>query len=630
MSESEKRLRRDINRIADQLCQAIDGRFDFQVSAETEDMDVQKLSVLANFVLESVRRNIDELEQIKTELEERVADRTRRLDLIIKGSNDGVWEWDPVADCLQVSQRWREMCGRLDSSDALTLDDWVAMIYAPDRAAFRQQLDDHIAGRTDRFRAECRLSDGAGGYRWVVARGICERHPESGKARLVSGTQADITRQKFVNPVTGFFNGRYLELVLGERLTHQPNEPLDLIVVSLTNVALVGETLTANETAALSRDLRRRVQDNVREGELITSLADTTLAILIDDHDAGAIRTRARQLLRAFDSAFSIEDRSIWLSAVVGAIPVRESGLASAESVLQATRMLMRKARQHGGGSFLIYQEEMREENLERLDTEQLLRSALRHGWVESFLQPLVNLQQGLVTGFEALARIRHPDRGLISPALFIPVAEETGLIRELSERILELTIPLFNDPALIENYGERFTLSINLSPVQLYDPRLADDLLRRLSEAGVSPDRLKIELTETAVMADSRVAINLMTQLRERGVAVALDDFGAGYSSLGYIRSLPLDQLKIDRTLVSGVDRDEEKRVILEMIITLCERLDLVVVVEGIENELELSCLLGMGAMVGQGFLFSRPLPVDELVRTVPQRGLLQAANLP
>lgn len=628
MTDSEKRLRREINEIADQLCQAIDGRFDFQVNAESDDMDVQKLSVLANFVLESVRRNIDELEQIKTELEARVAERTRRLDLVIEGTNDGVWEWDPSSDRLHVSQRWLDMVGRSASEKTLRLDDWLTMLFPPDRVGFRRQLDNHLKGRTDRFRAECRISDGAGGYRWVVARGICDHDSETGRVRLVSGTQADVTQQRFVNTVTGLPNARYLELVLSERLDVAPAEPIDLVVVSMPNVTMIGETLSSHETAMLSQQLRARVEACIRPGELMASLADTTLAILINAHDPKAIHARAREIQSQFDRTFEIDGRSLWISAVVGAIPVNETGLGSAEAVLQAARLLIRKARQLGSGSYLVYQEEMREENLSRLETEQLLRNALRNGWVEPFLQPLVELHRGHVTGFEVLARIRHPQQGLISPALFIPVAEETGLIRELSARILELTIPLFHDPGLVERFGPDFTLSINLSPVQLHDPRLAADLLQRLEQARVPPQRLKVELTETAVMADSRVAVNLMKELRERGVAVALDDFGAGYSSLGYIRSLPLDQLKIDRSLVSGVDTDGEKRVILEMIITLCEKLDLVVVVEGIENELELSCLLGMGAVVGQGFLFSRPLPVAELLQKVPRHGLLQAAQ--
>lgn len=628
MDESEKRLRHEINLIADQLCQAIDGRFDFQVSSESDDSDVQKLSVLSNFVLESVRRNISELEQVKSRLEQRVAERTRRLDLIIEGANDGVWEWDLATDCVLVSPRWLAMCGRTDQGTELSPDDWVAMIHPADRSSFRQHLQNHVNGLTPRFRAEYRLSNGRGGYRWVVARGICDHHPTTGAARLIGGTQADVTMQKFMNPVTGFANAQYLETILDERMRAEPAMPLDLVVVTLPNFTLVRETLNGRETAVLGRELRRRMEECVRHSELIVSLSDSTTAILISDADASAAEKRALQILQRFDRSFQVDARSVWLSVAAGVIPISHTHLESADAVLQATRTLMRRARQQGAGKLVRYHDDMSRENLQRLETEQLLRNALRLGWIETFLQPLVDLQKGCVTGFEALARIRHPERGLISPGQFIPVAEETGLIRELSDCILAQTIPLFNDPDLTATYGDDFSLSVNLSAIQMHDANLAKDLLQRLAAAGVSPDRFKIELTETAVMADARVAVNLMNELRHGGIAVALDDFGAGYSSLGYIRNLPLDQLKIDRSLVSGLDNEAEKRAILEMIITLCERLNLVVVVEGIETELELACLVGMGAQIGQGFLFSRPLPVSELVAVVPLDGMLKTAQ--
>ncbi|ROT99786.1 phosphodiesterase [Marinobacter sp. R17] len=630
MTDSEKRLREEINAIADQLCQAIDGRFDFHVNSGSDDLDVQKLSVLSNFVLESVRRNLEALERTRDELEERVAERTRRLDLVIEGANDGVWEWDLETDSIQVSQRWLVQCGRPSLGARCEPDVWIDMIHPADRSDFRQALHDHINGLTARFRAEFRLSNGRGGYRWMVARGICDHDPQTGVARMISGTQADVTLQKFINPVTGFPNSQYLETILDERMRAQQSGHLDLVVLALPNYALVRETLNGRESGILAGELRRRMEECVRNGELIASLSDSTTAILINSPDPNAGLDRAGDVQRAFDRVFHVEKRSVWLSGVVGLMPVRETRLESADAVLQATRTLMRKARQQGSGSCLRYHDSMSRENLDRLETEQLLRNALRLGWVEPFLQPLVNLQAGRLSGFEVLARIRHPERGIIPPDQFIPVAEETGLIRELSERLLDQVIPLFNDPRLVEVYGNDFNLGVNLSPVQLHDPHLAESLLRRLSEAGMSPARFKVEMTETAVMADSRVAVKLMNELRDGGIGVALDDFGSGYSSLAYLRNLPLDYLKIDRSLVSGLDRDPEKRAILEMIISLCERLRLTVVVEGIENDLELSCLMGMGAMVGQGFLFSRPLPVDDLIASLPADGLLQPVVKP
>ncbi|WP_372972956.1 putative bifunctional diguanylate cyclase/phosphodiesterase [Marinobacter sp.] len=627
MSDSERRLRARINEIADQLCQAIDGRYDFHLSTDSEDLDVQKLSVLSNFVLESVRRNIRELERARDQLEEKVQERTRRLDLIIQGANDGVWEWDFEEDQLQVSVRWLAMSGCQELGHRFRPSEWVMRMHPQDRGPFSEAMLNHANGLSERFSCEFRLQDGRGGYRWMVARGICEMDPVTGSPRRMSGTQADMTEQKFVDSTTRLPNAEYLDLVLQQRLAEGSGQ-VGLLVVVFSNLALVRDSLTPAEERALVREVRQRLHRCLRPGELVALLADNTPAVLVHDADEDGLRTRARELMQQFDESLLLNERRVWLSLVVGAIPGDDGRFIGSADMLQATRTMLRRVRNAATGSFLVYQDEMRQRNRERLDAEQSLRSALRHDWVEPFLQPLVNLQSGEVDAFEALCRIRHPDLGLISPGLFIPVAEETGLIGALSDAMLLKTLPLMNDPLLTQVYGEHFSVSLNLSPAQLHDPAMADHLIRELHRAGVDPRRLKVEITETAVMADASIAMVVMKELRRAGISVALDDFGAGYSSLGYLRQLPLDQLKIDRSLVSGIDSDSEKRAIMEMILTLCERLSLSVVVEGIEDERELSCLVGMGAHVGQGFLFSRPLPRDELVARVPRRGILALAG--
>lgn len=628
MSDSEKRLRESINQVADQLCMAIDGRYDFHVNTDSDDLDIQKLTVLSNFVLESVRRNILELEQTRDLLEERVEERTRRLDLIIRGANDGVWEWDFQTDELHVSRRWLTMFGGEHLGTRLSPDEWKQRIHPQDRDSFREAVLRHANGVDERFYCEYLLEDGRGGYRAMVARGICDRNPDTGEPRLMAGTQTDITIRKFVDPRTGLPNAAYLELVLSQRLDARDGQGVGLLMVVISNLALVRDSLRPHEERKLAREVRHRLDRCIQPGELVALLLDNTPVLLLNENSEAGLRNRARAVMQQFDEPLLIDERKIWLSLVVGAVPSDETRFDASTDMLQAARTMLRRVRTVGAGSFLVYQDEMRQRNRERLDAEQTLRNALRHHWVESFLQPLVNLQTGEVDAFEALCRIRHPELGLISPGLFIPVAEETGLIRNLSDEMLRLTLPLLNDPDLTRVYGPAFTISVNLSPAQLHDPRLAANLLSILAEAGADPRRLKVEITETAVMADADIALSVMKELRAEGMAVALDDFGAGYSSLGYLRQLPLDQLKIDRSLISGVDGDDEKRAILEMILTLCDRLDLSVVVEGIENERELSCVLGMGAHIGQGFLFSRPLPRDELVATVPRRGLLRPAS--
>ncbi|TBW54893.1 GGDEF domain-containing protein [Marinobacter halodurans] len=433
--------------------------------------------------------------------------------------------------------------------------------------------------------------------------------------------------QRYLDTETGFANADYLEEQLDRRLRGPGTPTLSLILLSIPNRTLIAETLDARETRQLRTALRERLLRTLDTNELVASLPDGTLAFMVPMNGEPKLRLRAQHIMNALDDPFSLGERQVWLSAVAAAARVRPEGPETTHSLIQAARAALGESRNKGTGSFVLFEDTMRAQRHGRLDMEQTIRSALRQGWLETFLQPLVDLQHGRVTGFEVLARIRHPERGLISPAVFVPVAERTGLIRPLSDQMMRQSIPLMQDAKLQEHFGDDFTLSVNLSPTQLHDPNLADQILQILKTAGADSRRLKIELTETAVMADPNVAIHLIHRLRKHGMAIALDDFGSGYSSLAYIRSLPLDQLKIDRSLVSGLDHDGEKRAILEMILTLCERLELDVVAEGIETEAELGCLLGMGAHYGQGFLFSQPRSVDELMAHVPASGLLQSA---
>lgn len=434
--------------------------------------------------------------------------------------------------------------------------------------------------------------------------------------------------QQYIDTETGFANADFLEEQLEKRLQSETIPVLSLILLSIPNRMLIAETLDARETRQLKTALQQRLTRTLANDELIASLPDGTLAFIVPMNSEPKLRLRAQHIMNALDDPFSLGERQIWLSAVAAAARVQADGANTTHRLIQAARAALGESRRKGTGSFVLFEDTMRAQRHGRLDMEQTIRTALRQGWLEVFLQPLVDLQAGTVAGFEVLSRIRHPERGLISPSVFVPVAERTGLIRPLSDQMLRQAIPLLQHAQLRERYGEHFTLSVNLSPTRLYDPNLADQILQWLRSEDADPSRLKIELTETAVMADPNTAIHLIHRLRKHGLAIALDDFGSGYSSLAYIRNLPLDQLKIDRSLVSGLDHDDEKRAILEMILTLCERLKLDVVAEGIETEAELSCLLGMGAHLGQGFLFSRPLTLDDLLQQVPATGLLQSAD--
>lgn len=634
MSDGESELRASINQIADQLCQAVDGQYDFHINTSSDDLDIQKLSVLSNFVLESVRRNLTELEEVRKELQQRVEDRTRQLDLIIKGSNDGVWEWDLNRNQLKVSDRWRGMSGCEHWPECFDADDWLFRMHPDDRAPFRSAVLSHTNGITERLHIQYRLMDGRGGFRWMVARGICDRDKRAGTPQQMAGTQTDITEQKFIDSSSGLPNRDYLRLILDQRLLHEPAHCPVLIVILLSNLSLIRETLRHNEGPAFRDAIRDRLESCLKPTDLAARLDDGSPALLVADNNLDQAETRAEKVLKVFQKPIELPRRNIWLSVSAGILHTREFQDSefqndAGEAVLQGARTLLQRMRDNSAGQILFYEHGMHEAHRQRLNDEQLLRDAIEENWIEPFLQPLVQLHPGEVSGFEVLCRIRDPERGLISPGQFIPVAESTGLIHPLTLRLLDQLLPLLDDDAMVARYGPRFTLSLNLSPLQVQESHLADEIRGRILDSDCDPTRLKIELTETAVMDNAGAAAEVLQRFRDMGIAIALDDFGAGYSSLGLIRRLPLQQVKIDRSLVSHIDQDDEKLAILNMILSLCEQLDLIVVAEGVETEAELACLAGMGAHLVQGFLFSRPLPPGQLLEQVPARDLLPIASL-
>ncbi|WP_115719090.1 EAL domain-containing protein [Gallaecimonas mangrovi] len=609
---NQQLLREGINHIADQLCRAVDKDFTFRVQTQSSDVDLQKLSVLTNFLLESVEENLKSLEQNRHELEERVLERTKRLDLIVKGAGVGIWEWDPVADVVNVSTQWMGAEARGPVDHTFDLDYWLSQIHSADVGKFKKALHLHLSGVSERFQAEYRLADGAGGYRWILCRGVCDRHPKTGQPTWMSGTVSDITKARFHDKDTGLVNSQYFELIVDEKLRR--GEPMSVVLLNIANRGLVVENLSRHEIQSMIETVVERLMTKVDHHSLLGLVSVGLYGFVLPFSDQRQLADFSRELISLFDEPFSIGEQRLWLTCHVGACDLVDIQAMNAEDALYAAQLALRDMRSNQGSDFRLFEDSMRESSLDRLDTEQMLRMALRHDWVKIRLQPIVNFEDGVISGYEALARIEHPKKGIISPARFIPVAEETGLIRQISEVVMKQAVALAADERLKVLHPSGFTMGVNLSPLQLHDPGLPDRIAAMLAEKGVEPARFKLEMTESAVMADQKSAIDILTRLRQLGMRVALDDFGTGYSSLAYLRQLPLDILKVDRSLVSGLDSHPDKYAILEMVIGLSAKLGLKVVVEGIETEQELLQVIALGAQNGQGFLFAKPITVEEL----------------
>jgi predicted signal transduction protein with EAL and GGDEF domain len=303
---------------------------------------------------------------------------------------------------------------------------------------------------------------------------------------------------------------------------------------------------------------------------------------------------------------FDVSGLRVFVTASVG-IALSASGYTDVEDILRDADIAMYHAKRTGRARWVMFDQTMQLAAVRRLQLEADLRGALPQGQLFLQYQPIVKPVSGEISGFEALLRWKHPMHGLVPPSEFIAVAEETGLIEAIGTWVLERACRQL--AAWQRSHDARLDMSVNVSAIQLAGGELVEAVRRILAETGIPPSSLKLELTESTVMADAEHALAVLVQLKELGVRVSLDDFGTGYSSLSYLRRLPIDTLKIDRSFVSLLDRHDDKRQIVEMVLMLARALQLQVVAEGVETDAELQLLRDMGSDFVQGYFYYRPL---------------------
>lgn len=280
----------------------------------------------------------------------------------------------------------------------------------------------------------------------------------------------------------------------------------------------------------------------------------------------------------------------------------------TSETLLRAADIALYEAKSRGRGRCVLFDEALLRKVQERRDLEMDLSGALERGEFALHYQPLVEIETRQTIGYEALVRWNHPKRGAVPPTVFIPLAEETGLIEAIGEWVLR--------EALTEaaTWQEHLTISVNVSPAQIRGERLFDQVTGSLAASGVAPERLELEITETALMDQRDEHLRMLHRLRILGVCIALDDFGTGYSSLSYLRSFPFDKLKVDRSFVSDIVEQPDSRAIVQAVMTLARQFDMDTTAEGIESEAQLRALREMGCTQAQGFLFAKPKPASRI----------------
>ncbi len=355
-----------------------------------------------------------------------------------------------------------------------------------------------------------------------------------------------------------------------------------------------------------------RLEACLRQGDTVARLGGDEFAILLDDvRDANDATRVADRIERELASAYALRGHEVFASASIG-IALSTSGYMLAEEVLRDADTAMYRAKNSGRSRYELFDRKMHAQAVEQLELETDLRRALERNEFVLHYQPIVSLDTGALDGFEALVRWQHPKNGLIMPADFIPLAEETGLIVPIGWIVLRAACRQMCEWAQRYPLRASITMSVNLSTRQFAQLDLIEQIDRILHETGCRPDNLKLEITESTVMRDAPQAVEMLQQLRSRGIFLCIDDFGTGYSSLSYLQRFPVNTLKIDRSFVNQVDDDSNSIDLIETIVTLSRALGMSAVAEGIETPQQLELVRRLGSQMAQGYFLSTPLPGD------------------
>jgi diguanylate cyclase (GGDEF)-like protein len=424
-----------------------------------------------------------------------------------------------------------------------------------------------------------------------------------------------VAHHAFFDSLTGLPN-RYLladRLAMAQARSARGGRNSALFFIAMDRLGRVNETLGHGAGDRLLVALAARLNEIARPADTIARFAGDKFIVLVEGVDDVIQATAiAERQLASLATPIPIGTREVFLRASIGVTLVGPG--ADPTAAMSDAESAMYSAKEKGGSRSAMFVPSMRQRAMARLETEQSLHRALENGELRVHFQPIINLDTGSITGLEALVRWEHPERGLVPPGQFIPLAEETGLIVPIGAWVLDgvaRQLAEWTDSGLVD---EALAVSVNLSAVQLGRPDLATTIGDTLERHGIRPNRVCLEITESALMDDTDAAVQVLSRLKELGVLLAVDDFGTGYSSLGYLHRLPIDALKVDQAFVRGLDHDPSDNVIAEAVVGLAHSFGLAAVGEGIETAGQLAELRRLGCDSGQGYFFAHPVEAADV----------------
>ncbi len=576
------------------------------------------------------------LARINAQLGRRDAERALRVSeeryaLASRASRDAIWDWDLQENTIFFSQRWMEMLGLTAEQVSDAPDSWFSRVFLADREALQRLLRTELASTRSTFDCEYRIQHADGSLRWMCTRAIISRDSQ-GRAKRLSGSQSDVTQDKTKDALTTLPN----RVALKSRMEHlflQARSakgivpfPYALLFLDLDGFKAINDSLghLAGDQLLMITAKRLKAageafvaaQAHAPAQITIARLSGDEFAVLLEtDHPMADAQVVAEHIQNVMRAPVLLEQRPVHVTFSIG-IASGTSTHTAYDELLSDADIAMYAAKTNRRGTVACFTPDMRDAALNRLTLQNDLRSAIALQQMRLVYQPKVRLQSGTIYGVEALLRWQHPVRGMIAPAEFIALAEETGLIVEIGRWVLRTACTQILEWHSMYPLQPPLELSVNLSPKEFEQEQLVEQVAAILHETQFPASSLHLEITENILFEHFAEVRSKLLALRALGILIDLDDFGSGYSSLRYLRELPFDTLKIDRYFVSSLDNDKthSSAQLIQTILAMASTLGLKVVAEGVETLPHSDQLKLLGCEFAQGYYFSRPLLPDKM----------------
>lgn len=557
-----------------------------------------------------------------------------RYALATKGANDGLWDWDLKKGRIFYSDRWKSILGFETNEIENEPDQWFDRVHPDDREELKVKIQTHLNGGSNHFEHEYRMEHKDGGYRWMHTRGLAVCRG-TGEAYRMAGSQTDITGKKEIenqliqhalyDALTGLAN----KALLTDRLTNSISKSIKkkdfvfaFLLMDCDEFKLINSSYSHKIGDELLKAISERLKHIFRPNDTFARYGSDEFAVLLEGiNDASNVLPVVERIREALVSSFSLSADRMYASLSIG-IVIDDGSYREPNEVIRDADIALYRAKSVGRAGYEFFSIAMRDKIKRKKDFESKIRCAIQNEELRVYYQPIVSMGDFSAIGFEALIRWDDPVDGILPPGDFLPAAEESGsivlidrwLIDEVCRQLRE-----WQTRSIVH-----IIVCVNLSTKHFHDRSdIVGSVTSALKTNQLSSEKLRVEITESALMENFETAYSILTQFRSMGVKIELDDFGTGFSSLSYLHRFPVDGLKIDRSFVGSLTSDSGSEKIVRTIISLAHDLDLDVIAEGVETIEQEEMLTGLSCEYAQGYHYAKPLAAKKAEKLIGELSL-------